>query len=490
MVEERTNELNAARKSAEAASLAKSTFLANMSHEIRTPMNAVLGFTQILQRDPTLNPTQIKYVETIGRSGEFLLSLINDILEMSKIEAGRVTLSPAPFDFEDLLHDIEAMFRQRTVEKNLQFELSRAGEVPSHIVADPMRVRQVIINMLGNAVKFTEKGGINFRVRSGRGADENGLLITIEVEDTGMGIPSDQLESIFGSFEQTVRGRTYGGTGLGMAISRQLARLMGGDITVQSEQGKGSTFMFAFSAAVAQAGQIHDAETASSTRRVLGLAAHSPGPRILVVDDKETNRDVLSILLSLIGFNVKTGVNGKEAVEMFNEWHPDAILMDQRMPVLDGIEATKIIKATPEGKATPIIMITASALEENKQDAFKDGADGFVRKPYKESELLSELGRLLNLEYVYDDTLGKRLELFVADGKVAGEARELPPELAAELSEAVETGDNIRLSGLIKEQVVPTWPALGDHLLKLAQNYMYDQIVQVLKPDVESDRRQ
>ncbi len=481
MVEVRTNELNVAKDAAESASRAKSTFLSNMSHEIRTPMNAVLGYTQILQRDASLSPLQLKYVETIGRSGEFLLSLINDILEMSKIEAGKVTLAPLPMDFQAMLGDVEAMFRVRTAENNLQFQVSRIGEVPSHIIADPMRVRQVIINMLGNAVKFTEKGGIVVRVFTGKVEGDDRLLVTVEVEDTGMGIPEGELENIFNSFEQTKRGQIIGGTGLGMAISRQLARLMGGDLTVKSEQGKGSTFMFAFNAALAKEEQVQAVQTAASTKKVLGLATPPPGPRILVVDDKETNRDVLTILLGMIGFTVKAVVNGKECVEAFANWHPDAILMDERMPVMDGIEATKIIKATPEGKSTPIIMITASAMEESKQDALNYGADGFVRKPFKESELLDEMGRLLNLEYVYEDTLVKAPAHHVVEGNYVGEAGQLPVELTASLLEAAEMGDNTRFTSIVKEQVMLIWPSFGEHLLQLARDYRIDQIVQVLK---------
>jgi PAS domain S-box-containing protein len=473
--------LQLAKETAESASHAKSTFLSNMSHEIRTPMNAVLGYTQILQRDATLSPMQLKYVETIGRSGEFLLSLINDILEMSKIEAGKVTLAPLPMDFQALLGDVEAMFRVRTAENNLQFEVSRIGEVPSHIIADPMRVRQVIINMLGNAVKFTEKGGIVVRVYSGETKGDDRILVTVEVEDTGMGIPEDEVEHIFGSFEQTQRGQMIGGTGLGMAISRQLARLMGGDLTVKSQQGKGSTFMFAFNAALAKEEQVQAAQKAATARKVLGLASPPPGPRILVVDDKETNRDVLRVLLSMIGFTVRVAVNGKEGVEIFNEWHPHAILMDQRMPVMDGIEATKIIKDTLEGKATPIIMITASAMEESRQDALNDGADGFVRKPYKESELLDELGRVLKLEYVYEDALYKAAPPHVAEGNFAAEAGKLPAELTAGLLKAAEMGDSTRFTSMVKDQVMPISPAFGEYLLQLARDYRIDQIVQVLK---------
>ena len=483
---EASEALERAKEEAEAANRAKSIFLANMSHEIRTPMNAVLGYTQILQRDAALSPTQMKYIETLGRSGEFLLSLINDILEMSKIEAGKLTLSPSPTDFHAMLTDVESMFRMRTAEKGLQFDVACFGEVPNYIMADATRVRQVIINMLGNAVKFTQKGGITTRVSSVKGEAGNEVKMIIEVEDTGMGIPENELESIFSSFEQTKRGQAIGGTGLGMAISRQLARLMGGDITVQSKLDEGSTFTFTFSAQTIPANSITSEAGPGSARKILRLAK-LPGPRILVVDDKEINRDVLTIMLSQVGYTLKDAANGEECLEAFQSWLPQAILMDQRMPVMDGLTATKLIKATPEGKAIPIIIVTASVLEEDKKEALYQGADGFIRKPYKEAELLVELGKLLNIEYIYDEPQEETPEPLPDEANIAAEVNALSIELAARLVEAAEMGDKVGFAGIVNESVICVSPALGKRLLNLAQDYNYEQIVLALMPVVRGE---
>ncbi len=476
-------ELKLAKEAAEDANRAKSTFLANMSHEIRTPMNAVLGYAQLLQRDVTLNKTQKDYVETIGRSGGYLLDLINDILEMSRIEAGRVTVSKTDFDFGALLMDIESMFRVRTGEKNLQFEVVALTLLPRFISSDVQKIRQVVINIIGNAVKFTKAGGITVRVRSEAVPEsaEGELNISIEVEDTGIGIAPDELEDIFNAFEQSKKGLAMGGTGLGMAISREFARLLNGDVTVESTQGKGSKFTFSFRTVPSQSAE--EPELADEkAARITGIKLDGkPAPKVLIVDDEELNRKVLEILLRNVGFDVATAVDGEEALATFKRWKPDAVLMDRRMPLLDGLQATKAIKSLKAGKKTPIIMVTASAMEESRQEALDAGADSFIRKPFREADVFNELGKLLGLEYVFSAPVSVISEEASLSGEVGRQAAKLPDSLTSSILEATELGDIIALHDLIEEQVSPGWPELGEFLFRLARDYKYDTIRKALQ---------
>src|SRR5687768_3219310 len=363
-------------QSLQQANRAKSVFLANMSHEIRTPMNAILGFSQLMLRDQDLTPRQCQYLGTINRSGEHLLALINDILEMSKIEAGRTTLNPSTFDLPVLLKDLEMMFRVRTDEKRLAFSVEMIGDdVPQYIVADINKLRQVFINVLGNAVKFTERGGVHLRVRAERGAAK-GPVLSVEIEDTGPGISPDDQDRLFRHFEQTKTGQQTGtGTGLGLAISQEFVRLMGGAITVSSQVDKGSVFTIhlPLNEGAADAVQAKD-----KPQHVLRLQPGQATCRVLIADDIEDNRQLLAQLLAPVGFEIRLATNGLEAVQGFEEWRPHLILMDFRMPVMDGHEAIRRIRAMPGGKAPRIIAVTASAMDDNRQELMEIGADDFI----------------------------------------------------------------------------------------------------------------
>src|ERR1700683_5322759 len=312
-------------QSLQQANRAKSVFLANMSHEIRTPMNAILGFSQLMLRDQDLTPRQFQYLGTINRSGEHLLALINDILEMSKIEAGRTTLTLSTFDLPVLLKDLEMMFRVRTDEKKLSFSVEMIGAVPQYIVTDINKLRQVFINVLGNAVKFTEQGGVAMRVRAER-QDGKGPFLRVEIEDTGPGISPDEQDKLFRHFEQTKTGREAGiGTGLGLAISQEFVRLMGGAITVNSQVGKGSIFLIQLPL---KEGDAQAVPAKDQPRRVLTLQPGQPICRVLIADDIENNRQLLAELLARTGFEIRLATNGEEAVKAFEQWRPDLILMD------------------------------------------------------------------------------------------------------------------------------------------------------------------
>src|SRR5688500_2120299 len=323
-------------QSLQQANRAKSVFLANMSHEIRTPMNAILGFSQLMLRDQDLTPRQCQYLGTINRSGEHLLALINDILEMSKIEAGRTTLNLSTFDLCELLKDLAMMFRVRTNEKKLSFSVEMIGDCPQYIVTDINKLRQVFINVIGNAVKFTQHGGVAVRVRAERERATEPLL-GVEIEDTGPGISPEDQDKLFRHFEQTKTGQRAGtGTGLGLAISREFVRLMGGDVTLSSQVGKGSVFVIRLPLKQRDAQALHAQDI---PRRVLGLESGQTTCRVLIADDLEDNRQLLAQLLGPVGFEIKLVVNGAEAVLEFEQWSPDLILMDFRMPVMDGHEA-------------------------------------------------------------------------------------------------------------------------------------------------------
>ncbi|MFZ5569918.1 MAG: transporter substrate-binding domain-containing protein [Thermodesulfobacteriota bacterium] len=477
-------ELEKAKNGAEKANRAKSIFLANMSHEIRTPMNAILGYSQLIRQSPGLSDEQKKNVETIIRSGEHLLHLINDILEMSKIEAGRLERHSAPFDLHALLGDLRMMFTIRTDSKGLALDVSRTESVPRVIAGDEGKLRQILINLLGNAVKFTDSGRVCLRVDAREpGADEgtntrDHLMLTFEVEDTGLGIPREDLQTIFASFEQSAGGRSREGTGLGLAICREYLHLLGGDITVESEPGKGSRFRFTLPVTRKEAG---DLKAAAEPPRVIRLAPGQPVHRVLVVDDKETNRDILVRMLKPVGFDVREAANGQEALDMVAAWQPHLVMMDIRMPVMNGVEATKKIRASRGGGEAVIIAVSASALEEERIEVLKSGADHFIRKPFKENRILEEIKQHLHVDYLYDEQ-----NVDISESDVAAISREavlaLPDTLLHDIRKAIAGGYHEELLDLIKK--VETLDArLGGSLSRMADEYDFDRLAVLFGSD-------
>ena len=383
-----------AKEAADSANKAKSLFLANMSHEIRTPMNAILGFSQLLRHDESLTTPQKQQLDAIDRSGRHLMELINDILEMSKIEAGRVTLNETPFDLHALLKDLEMMFRLRAKEKRIEFSVESLGDVPRTVLADENKLRQVLINLLGNAVKFTERGSVVLRVRR-----EEGDRLQIDVEDTGPGISPEDRGRLFRYFEQAQAGRNSAtGTGLGLAISREFARLMGGDITVESHVGQGSVFRLHVAVKAAEGAAV---DAKGEMTRALKLKEGQPSFRVLVVEDEPDNSRLLKRILGPMGFQIRQAENGEKALKEFETWSPHLVLMDLVMPVMAGADAIRRLRVLPGGKDVKILTVTACAFEDSRREALAAGADDFVTKPFREEELLETIHRVLGADYLY-----------------------------------------------------------------------------------------
>jgi signal transduction histidine kinase/CheY-like chemotaxis protein/HAMP domain-containing protein len=459
-----------AKEAAESANRAKSAFLANMSHEIRTPLNGILGYSQLMLRDSHLGPDARTNLNIINRSGEHLLALINDILDMSKIEAGQVRLNPAPFHLLDLL-DLEVMFRLRAEAKGLELNMPISPACQRSIEADEGKLRQVLVNLLGNAVKFTERGSIELRMSMTERA-EGQFWLSAEVEDTGPGISAEEQTGLFRPFAQSQSGRNVqGGTGLGLAISRQFIRLMGGELWLSSEVGKGSTFSFEVPVRLANERFV---SKKTGTRRVTGLQSAREAPRVLVVDDEPNNRGWLTALLQIVGFAVREAEDGAVAIQLWQEWKPDLILMDIRMPVMDGLEATGRIRQLPGGTETVIIALSASALDEDRRVVIESGADDFLSKPCQENELLESMGARLNLSYLYDT--GATL----APDPQSAPTQELPPELVEDLQLAIRNGEKDRLDQLI-ERAGKLDVGLARTLKDLADKYDYDALSYLLE---------
>ncbi len=444
-----------------AANRAKSVFLANMSHELRTPLNAILGFTQIMERDAGIGEKHRRELATISRFGRHLLSLINDVLEISRIEAGGTTVQNEAFDLEGTLVAVEEMIRVRAEGKGLQLTVERQGALPPHVLGDAHHLRQVLINLLGNAVKFTEHGRISLCVTG------EGERIRFAVTDSGPGIAPEDQERIFNAFYQTEAGIAKGeGAGLGLTISREFVRLMGGEIGVVSEPGKGSTFSFVvpLPPAAAPAGIAQDG-------MVMSLEPGQAAPRILVAEDRQDNQQVISKLLNQVGFQVRIAADGREAVDLFRIWRPQLILMDMRMPVMDGYETTRTIRTLAGGKDIPIVALTASAFEEERSHILAIGCNELVRKPIEQERLFGVIGRLLGLRYVY-------AEMAPPAKTAVGDLHALPVELRAELAMAAAILDKEAAMAIVV-RLRADHPDEARILSDLINGYRFDQVLKM-----------
>jgi len=480
-VDERTRELRESQKAAEAANQAKSTFLANMSHELRSPLNAILGFAQIMTRSQRLDKENQENVGIISRSGEHLLNLINQVLDLSKIEAGRTTINENHFDCYRLLDDLEDMFHLKADDKHLQLLFERELSVPQYLYTDELKLRQVLINLLNNALKFTIEGGITVRINSKTIETElkqQRAIIEFAVEDTGPGIAPDELDELFTAFVQTSTGKqSQEGTGLGLPISRKFVQLMGGDMIVTSEVGRGSTFQFQIQCQLSESTQI---KQSAHEKRIIALAPNQPRYRILIVDDKWTNRQLLIKLLNPLGFELKEAENGQQAIAVWEEWEPHLIWMDMRMPVMDGYTATQQIKAHIKGQATAIVALTASVLEEERAVVLSAGCDDFLRKPFKEHDIFDIMHKQIGVEYIYDEPTQTSAIKSQKNELTPDNLATLPAELLARFEEATELSEPDLIESIINEIRVQS-PNLANGLAELAEMFDYDAILDLIQ---------
>lgn len=432
--------LQAAKEAAEAANRAKTNFLSSMSHELRTPLNSILGFSQLLAANPTIDPSQHKQITSITRSGEHLLSIINDILEISRIESGQTELRTVQFDFFDMLIELQEIFSLPARDKRISLEFVYGEEVPRYLYGDVNKLRQILTNLLSNAIKFTHSGGITVRVTH-KMPDPNlprKVALYFEVEDTGAGISPDEVDKLFKPFSQTETGRSHTeGTGLGLTIVKHFVEIMDGEISVQSEVNKGTTFSFFINLTIT------NTMPQNMNAMLWVLAEDQPPQRILIVDDNPENRNVLRGLMQRVGFEIREASNGKEALDVWQEWEPHLIWMDIHMPEMDGSEATRHIRATEKDKRTAIIAITAAALDHDREQLIQQGFDDYIAKPFIHNELLQLMRNHLDLKIQPQDSTLDSNERQMLDRYIPqpSDLSEVPENVITSLKESALFGN-------------------------------------------------
>ncbi len=470
-VASRTIELATALQEAKAANSVKNIFFSQMTHELRTPMNAILGFVQLMQRDSTLNREHQEQLRIISHSGEHLMALINDVLEVSKIEAGKLVVKRSNFDLHQMLKGVEEMLKIKAQAKNLDFVIQRSDRVPQYIQTDQQKLRQVLINLLANGVKFTHKGQVTLKI------DYNQQIphqISFQIEDTGGGIAPEEIENLFTPFYQTQTGRqSSSGTGLGLSICHNYVQQMGGEIKVKSVVNRGTTFSFNIQMEIG-----FPVIQLSETSRVIGLKPNQIIPRILVAEDRWENRQFLVRLLEIIGFEVKEATDGAQAISLWSSWSPNLILMDLQMPVLDGYEAIQHIKRVDS--SVVIMAITASQFKEQKQFILSSGCDDLMNLPFLEEELWSKIAHHLKVEYIYETSIQNTVVQAEENGKnIESET------LSLMSSEWVKQLNNYAIAANAKEiytlleQVPEEYSQMVEAIASLVDDFCFEQIIEL-----------
>ncbi|MEA1916022.1 MAG: ATP-binding protein [Campylobacterota bacterium] len=474
IVTKRTKEVTIQMDKAQEANKSKSVFLANMSHELRTPLNAILGFSQLMSDSTYVNPSQKEYLEIINKSGSHLLSLINDILDMSKIEAGKIELNEGNIDLHNLLNDVSSMIKIKADSEDLQFIIEYDENLVKYVRLDEKKLRQILINILGNAIKYTDNGGVSFRIKST--CKDKNCSITFEIEDSGRGMNEDELKKVFEPFIQVSSSNGVSeGTGLGLAITHRFLKLMGAYIDVKSEPNHGTLFKFTINVDLVE----HiDVEERVIDKKVIGMKEHDPKLKILMVEDQKENRLLLRNILENVGFVVFEAINGKDGVEKFIEVKPDFIWMDMRMPIMDGYEATQKIREID--KNIPIIALTASAFEDQHEKILQTGCNTLVHKPYQQNEIYETMQKYLDVEYIFQE--------YVKDGSETHSTltkemlHSIPKEMLDSLKEAlIELNPDSIMQHI--SAIKDIAPNEATNMMSLASNYDYDLLLKLLEEE-------
>jgi signal transduction histidine kinase/CheY-like chemotaxis protein len=470
--------LSETKNKAEVANRAKSIFLANMSHELRTPLNAILGYSQLMKNDSRLTPKHQEYLEIINRSGEHLLSLINDVLDMSKIDAGHNVVEHKWFNFREMIEEVRDLMQMKAMQKQLAFHCTLDDSAPHYALGDPVKTRQVLINLLGNAIKFTHYGCVTLKINSEScGPDKQ--RVWFKVSDSGIGIDASDLERIFKPFEQVGPDNTQNGTGLGLSISKQFVELMGGELTVSSQKSKGSVFGFALDLDSSEE-LVNVTDRKENESNILGLRSGTVSPKVLVAEDQINNQKLMMTLLSNAGFTVKIAKDGEEAVALHQSWEPDFIWMDRRMPNKDGLQATKEIRGASLNSDVKIVALTASVFNDEIEEMLQAGMDDFIRKPFLPQDLFNMMKKHLDIEYDYQEQTPKNDDIKTETVLLRKELlADLSKEQIEQIIDAAERGEQQELFCLF-EQLISDSDSRSK-LIELADSYQFDELYELFQ---------